>query len=67
MPEVSYRDLRGDWVQELIDKGLVDPLPNQISIYQVLVTGGYGPYTGEWVRKYPPEKLVKLITENLEI
>ena len=41
MPGVSYRDLRGDWIQELIDKGLVDPLPNRISIYQVLVTGGY--------------------------
>nr|DAS10341.1 MAG TPA: hypothetical protein [Caudoviricetes sp.] len=67
MPGVSYRDLRGDWIQELIDKRLVDPLPNRISIYQVLVTGGYGPYTGEWVRKYPPEKLVNLITENLEI
>ena len=67
MPGVSYRDLRGDWIQELIDKGLVDPLPNRISIYQVLVTDGYGPYTGEWVLKYPPEKLVKLITENLEI
>lgn len=51
MPEVSYRDLRGDWVQELIDKGRVDPLPNQISIYQVLATGGCGPYTGEWVKK----------------
>ena len=67
MPGVSYRDLRGDWIQELIDKGLVDPLPNRISIYQVLVTGGYGTYTGDWVRKYPPEKLVNLITENLEI
>lgn len=28
---------------------------------------GNGAYTGEWVRKYPPEKLVNLITENLEI
>lgn len=67
MPGISYRDLRGDWTQELIDKGLVDPLPNRICIYQVLVTGGYGPYTGDLVRKYPPEKLVNLITENLEI
>ena len=55
MPGISYRDLRGDWIQELIDKGLVDPLPNRISIYQVLVTGGYGPSTGDLVRKYPPE------------
>ena len=67
MPGVSYRDLRGDWIQELTDKGLVDPLPSRISIYQVLVTDGYAPYTSEWVRKYPPEKLVNLIAENIEI
>lgn len=67
MPGVSYRDLRGDWIQELIDKGLVDPLPNRISIYQVLITGGYGPYTGEWVRNYPPEKLAGLISKHVEL
>lgn len=55
------------WVQELIDKGLVDPLPHRMSVYQVIITNGYGPHTHEWTQKYPPEKLMTLITENVDI
>lgn len=55
------------WVQELIDKSLVDPLPHRMSVYQVIITNGYGPHTHEWAKRYPPERLMTLITENVEI
>ncbi len=65
--KIQYRDLRGMWVQELIDKCLVDPLPNRMSVYQVIITNGYGPHTHEWTKKYPPEKLMTLIAEKVSI
>lgn len=65
--KIQYRDLRGVWVQELIDNGLVDPLPHRMSVYQVIITNGYGPHTHEWTKRYPPERLMTLITENVEI
>lgn len=54
-------------MQELIDTSVVDPLPNHMSVYQVIITNGYGPHTHEWTKKYSPEKLMTLITENIEI
>nr|DAX27030.1 MAG TPA: hypothetical protein [Caudoviricetes sp.] len=65
--KIQYLDLRGVWVQELIDNGLIDPLPHRMSVYQVIITNGYGPHTHEWTQKYSPEKLMTLITENVEI